>query len=378
MGVFLLLIIGALTALYFYMRKNLNYWKNLGVVCDKPSLILGNLDGVGQHIHWMKKIQQTYEKYKFGNKYCGFYVMRDPRLIILDLELIKNILIKDFNHFVDRGIFHNEKDDPLSAHLFAIEGDKWRTLRHKLTSTFTSGKMKMMFSTIAAYSNDLVGLVEESAKNDDGIDIKRISVRYTADVIGSCGFGLECNALKDEKSEMLKVADFFNFKDKKAQLVFFFTSSFPNLSKRLGVKITPEYVSEFFMKVIKDTYEFREQNDIKRNDFMSLLMQIKKYGKLKDEESESVGTMTLDELAAQAFIFFVAGFETSSTTMNYAFYELAYRQTIQDKLRDEITEVLKRHNNEITYDALMEMPYLDKVVNGLIELYFRKFFDFKT
>lgn len=172
MDVFLVLIVSALTALYFYMSKSLSYWKNLGVVCDKPSLIFGNLGGVGQHIHLAKKIQETYEKYKFGNKFCGFYFLRDPRLIILDLELMKNILIKDFNHFVDRGIFHNEKDDPLSAHLFTIEGDKWRNLRNKLSSTFTSGKMKMMFSTIAAYSNDLVDLVEESSKNENGIDIK--------------------------------------------------------------------------------------------------------------------------------------------------------------------------------------------------------------
>lgn len=191
-------------------------------------------------------------------------------------------MIKDFNHFVDRGIFHNEKDDPLSAHLFAIEGDKWRTLRNKLSSTFTSGKMKMMFSTIAAYSNDLVDLVEQSSKNKNGIDIKKICLRYTADVIGSCGFGLECNALKDENSQMLKVGDFFDFKDKRSQLSFFFANSFPNLSKRIGLKITPDFVSHFFMNVIKDTYEFREQNDIQRNDFMSLLMQIKKYGKLKD------------------------------------------------------------------------------------------------
>ena len=43
--------------------------------------------------------------------------------------MIKNVTIKDFNHFVDRGMYVNEEDDPLSGHLFSIAGDKWRILR---------------------------------------------------------------------------------------------------------------------------------------------------------------------------------------------------------------------------------------------------------
>lgn len=37
-----------------------------------------------------------------------------PRLVLLDPELIKNIMTKDFNHFTDRPGYINEKDDPLS------------------------------------------------------------------------------------------------------------------------------------------------------------------------------------------------------------------------------------------------------------------------
>jgi cytochrome P450 family 6 len=59
--------------------------------------------------------------------------------------------------------------------------------------------------------------------------------------------------------------------------------------------------------MIKEIFEYRTKNDVNRNDFLSLLIQIKKYGKLKDEEMESVGTLTFDELAAQAFVFFIAG-----------------------------------------------------------------------
>lgn len=122
MGIFILLIIGLITAGYFYLRGKLNYWKDRGVHCDDSSLLLGSLDGVGQKIHFTTNIQVIYEKFKIGNKVCGFYLLQSPRLIIIDLDLIKNILIKDFSNFVDRGVYNNAEDDPLSAHLFALEG----------------------------------------------------------------------------------------------------------------------------------------------------------------------------------------------------------------------------------------------------------------
>ncbi len=50
--------------------------------------------------------------------------------------------------------------------------------------------------------------------------------------------------------------------------------------------------------------------------------------------------------------------------MTFALYELAYRKEIQEKLRKEVIEVEKRHNGEITYEAISEMTYLDQVVNG--------------
>lgn len=44
-------------------------------------------------------------------------------------------------------------------------------------------------------------------------------------------------------------------------------------------------------------------------------------------------------------------------------YELALRQDIQEKVRNEIKEILKESNGEITYDAISKMKYLDMVFN---------------
>lgn len=69
-------------------------------------------------------------------------------------------------------------------------------------------------------------------------------------------------------------------------------------------------------------------------------------------------------MAAQAFVFFVAGFETSSSNMSYALFELAKNQDVQQKLRMEINDSIGKHG-KLTYEAMMEMPYLDQTITGM-------------
>jgi cytochrome P450 family 6 len=74
--------------------------------------------------------------------------------------------------------------------------------------------------------------------------------------------------------------------------------------------------------------------------------------------------MSMNSLAAQAFVFFLAGFETSSTTMTFCLYQLAINPDIQDVLRNEVDTILEKHDGNTSYEAIQEMTYLDKVVAG--------------
>ncbi len=77
-------------------------------------------------------------------------------------------------------------------------------------------------------------------------------------------------------------------------------------------------------------------------------------------------------LTAQCFVFFAAGFETSSGTLTFALYELARHKTIQAELFDEICHVMKENGGELTYDCLQKMSYLDKVISGtFVEIFSR-------
>jgi cytochrome P450 family 6 len=75
--------------------------------------------------------------------------------------------------------------------------------------------------------------------------------------------------------------------------------------------------------------------------------------------------LTDDDITAQALVFFVAGFETSSTTLSYAMLEMARLPSVQKKARKNIKDVLARHNGTLNYQALQEMHYLDWIIDGV-------------
>jgi cytochrome P450 family 6 len=145
-------------------------------------------------------------------------------------------------------------------------------------------------------------------------------------------------------------------------------SQFKTISQKLGVTLLPKDVTSFFMGAVKDTIENREANNIQRNDFMNMLIDMK-------NSDDPANRFTVEEIAAQAFVFFVAGFETSSTAMAFALYELAQNQDLQSKARECVQTVLNKHDNKFTYEAMMEMSYITQCINGIKNI-FNGYFNF--
>ncbi|KAI7815421.1 cytochrome p450 [Rhyzopertha dominica] len=290
------------------------------------------------------------------------FLFTRPVYIPVSPEIIKSILVKDFQVFTDRGMYFDEKRDPLSANLFALEGTKWKHLRSKLTPTFTSGKMKLMFSTLLDCCEPLKEAMDRFCETKEAIDIKEVLGCFTTDVIGSCAFGLECNSFKNPDSEFRRYGKgIFKVSPARAlRNVIIFT--FPALARPLRLRNHKKEESDFFINLVKDTVEYREKNNVTRKDFMQLLIDLKK----EDENGEG---LTIHQMAAQAFVFFIAGFETSSTTMSFCLYELSINEHIQNKVREEVKEILDKHGGKMTYEAMQDMKYLGQVIDGMHIIY---------
>ncbi|GJQ68841.1 Cyp6a9 [Trypoxylus dichotomus] len=301
--------------------------------------------------------------------YGGFYILSEPSFVPVAPDVVKNILQNDFQHFVDRGMYYNEKDDPLSAHLFSLEGSKWRNLRTKLTPTFTSGKMKSMMPIVVEITERLIKAIDKEPVKE-GIEMKEYMARLTTDIIGSIAFGIECNCIENPDAEFRSYAKILLAGGSNATRILI--NTFPNLMKFLGVGVLPKEFSRFFIKAIKEIVDYRETNNIKRKDFLDLLLQLKNRGKIDDETSDEMddkNRMTLNTLLAQSFVFYLGGFETTSTTLSFLLYELCCNEDVQNKLREEVLNVLQRHDNKVTYEALTEMKYMDMVLNETLRKY---------
>ncbi|XP_066994046.2 probable cytochrome P450 6a14 [Anabrus simplex] len=377
----------SLGLIYWYLTSTFNYWKIKGVPYLKPKLVIGNLeDQILVRLSAGEMNQKFYRHFE-GHRFGGIFSFRKPVLILRDPELIKQVLVKSFGSFHDRGLPYDEKVSPLSQHLVNLEGTRWRKLRVKLTPTFTSGKIKMMYNLMKECALELRDFLGEQAKKGEMVEIKEAVAQYTTDVIGTCAFGLQLNSMKDPNSEFRQMGRKVFEPSKLTMIRRMLMNMSIRLARLLNLRSPPKAVSDFFINAVREMVDYREKNNVKRNDFMQLLIQLKNKGRVDDDQTsgnynesndienlqneKEAEDLVMDDslLAAQAFIFFLAGFETSSTTMSFCLYELALNTDVQERLHREIDAVLEETNGDLTYEAVQKMDYLDRTVSETLRKY---------
>lgn len=151
---------------------------------------------------------------------------------------------------------------------------------------------------------------------------------------------------------------------------YFLIHLFPGVSKALGCKFTDADVERFFFELCRDTLNYRQEHHITRNDFFNLLMQLQSEKKLDLSPENGDEPLSFTEFVAQCFVFFVAGFETTSILMTFILYELAKDPNVQEKVRREINTVLKNQKDgKLNYESLNDLTYMDCIVNEVLRLY---------
>lgn len=273
---FALTLLSVFMLLYKYFTRNYDYWKERKVPFIKPQAFFGNFKEVslfkvvaGEHLANLYNIMKDH-------RYFGIFVLDKPVLVLRDPDLIKTVLVKDFNNFSDRTSNVLEKDQPLVANmLFFSKNPAWKTMRTHLTPAFTSGKLKGMVPLMNEAGEDMKIYLTKHCSGGECLEAKEICAQYSTDVVASCAFGINAHSF-DRKDPIFRrmgrmIFD-FNFANAIQQSCSFFA---PELANMLKMKFLHKDVSKFLTETLLKTIDDREKGKHKRNDLIDIIIEMK-------------------------------------------------------------------------------------------------------
>ena len=350
------LLIGVGAAIYYYFKKSLSYFEDLGIPYLPGWPILGNMGAPTFHLKHVSKIVVEIYYVNPEAKYVGAFDFVRPIFVLRDPELIKNVTMKSFDNFPDHKMFIDESVDPLfGSNLFNISGDKWREARALLSPAFTSSKMKAMYELMVECAEDFVKHLSERKESENRmVGAKDLFGKYTNDVIATCAFGIKLNTMTDPTNEFYVLGRKATNLEGILSLKFFIARAFPWLLRLLQITFVSKEVRRFFESIVTTTVKTRDNKGITRPDMLQLMM---------DARGKGSKHLKLDitEMTAQAFIFFFGGFDASSTQMCILAHCLVIYPDIHKRLQEEVDEVIKKTNGKPTYETINDMPYLEAV-----------------
>uniref|UniRef100_A0A8C8RHD7 Hydroperoxy icosatetraenoate dehydratase n=1 Tax=Pelusios castaneus TaxID=367368 RepID=A0A8C8RHD7_9SAUR len=170
----------------------------------------------------------------------------------------------------------------------------------------------------------LVSLSIETRRRSSGLILSYSC--FTLDVVASVAFGIHVDSQKNPEDAFVKnCKKFFEFSMLRPILI-----------------LTSKYSPSFEVN-----YSFSM-----RRDFLQLMLDA-----LPKKEQK---TLSEDEIVAQAFIFLIAGYETTTSALSFATYLLATNPECQEKLLQEDVP---------DYENIRELPYLEMVIAETLRMY---------
>ncbi|RCN44232.1 unspecific monooxygenase [Ancylostoma caninum] len=362
-----------------YLAHGKNYWKRQGIPGPTPYIFTGNAREYEKGLHtleerWIPEYGKTY----------GMFLMSSPELVSTDLDILRQVLVKDFDHFTDRtnllNVDPSDQKSLLATSLVSLKGLHWSNVRSQVAPAFSTGKIKLMIPIFNECSRICTKILDEYEVNGKPVPIRDVIIRLTLDMTSKCAFGYDFNVQHNPTSPFIQFAKKFSEFDLRAPEVTF-VILFPNIAaafqKITGVSVLNNAANKFFLNTLENLLEDRRKgSDLKYNDFFQILLDSlveDDEGRVKDQEIEfelqntSKG-LTKGDILGQAFMFVLAGFETTPAALHLAIYMLAVHRDIQHRCREEILRVCK-HEADITYEMLNELKYTEQCIAETLRMY---------
>ncbi|XP_018495034.1 probable cytochrome P450 6a18 [Galendromus occidentalis] len=173
-------------------RKKLRFFKDRGIPGPEPHFLWGHFFEISSdHLYWINEWSN-----EFGDPF-GVFLGDKPFLVTQNLDIAREVLIKQFPKFTNRGRkFGLEENHPLK--LFALHDDPvWKHLRSAVSPGFSSKKIREMtpliLKSIEGFRRKLITL----SASQEAFDVYPLLQKLTMENIGRTIFGVDLNTQAD-------------------------------------------------------------------------------------------------------------------------------------------------------------------------------------
>ncbi|KAL3866302.1 hypothetical protein ACJMK2_043609 [Sinanodonta woodiana] len=367
----LLVIVAILFILIMYSVYKQSYFWSLGIPGPIPIPYLGIIPSIAK-----MGLQETDLRLmqKYG-RHIGTFFGNLPQLLITDPEMIKEILVRRFSEFTNRAqSFRNVEFFDSAVNV--APGEHWKFLRSTLSPTFSSGKMRNMTPLISRCLEKLIRNAKNMSEGGKSVEMKSLFGAFTLDVICSTGFGIEVDSQSNPN-------DPFVVNARKAMstniigIRILLSMLFPDFQIFFrNIPLMDQKALDFFKEATKSV--MKERRNSTSDNYKDLIqLMINAHKDKSDETTENEKALNYDsykkrgltdrEILANALIFLLAAFDTTSSLLTFVSYCLAVNQDVQDKLISEIDKELGK--KQPTYENVFKLQYLDMVVSETLRVY---------
>ena len=299
--------------------------------------------------------ERSYSMYSGNVKMPGFtlFVVNDPKEV-------KKIMIDEVREFPKSELLHRLLKPLLGESIFTTNGDVWSRQRKLLNPSFENTRINKVFGLMIEAATDMMKKFDQF---EDGaiIEVDEIMTFVTADVI----FRTIMNEKLDEVKGKEILNAFITFQEqtlksaiRKMFCIPKFISNFLGENKRIKAGDT---IRKVLSDIIKPRYEEENQGLSEgRADILASL--------LKVVDSKTNQRFSFEELLDQIAMLFLAGHETTASSLTWTLYLLSLYPQKQEKAYNELKNIIKDDKN-ITPEQIKQIKYLNYCFKESLRLY---------
>ncbi|EIQ0182191.1 cytochrome P450 [Campylobacter jejuni] len=276
--------------------------------------------------------------------------------VINDTKEVKRMMVDEVREFPKSAFLHELLSPLLGESIFATNGEVWKKQRELLRPSFEMTRINKVFNLMSEAVADMMDRFSKYP-NHAIIEVDEAMTFITADVIFRT---IMSSKLDEEKGKKILNA-FVTFQEQSVHTAMRRMFRFPKwLSYVLGDRKRAkagDVIRQVLSDIIKPRYDMADNAEFE--DILGSLLLV--------VDADTNKRFSFEEILDQVAMLFLAGHETTASSLTWTLYLLSLYPKEQEKAYEEITQVLQGGAIEISH--LRQFKYLTNIFKESLRLY---------